>query len=186
MLSPAQDLLGRVFGYERFRGQQETIIAHVIGGGDGLVLMPTGGGKSLCYQIPALVRDGAAVVVSPLIALMRDQVAALLQVGVGGGPLGQQRDQLRLREGRGKLDRRIQHGRRQIGEQRVDVGDTDPLEHPGAVGLGGRDIRMWGAAGGRGHGRQLASTSARYPAASSIPSSSAPSEIRTRISHPSP
>ncbi len=82
MLSPAQDLLGRVFGYERFRGQQETIIAHVIGGGDGLVLMPTGGGKSLCYQIPALVRDGAAVVVSPLIALMRDQVAALLQVGV--------------------------------------------------------------------------------------------------------
>ena len=82
MPSPAQDLLGRVFGYERFRGQQETIIEHVIGGGDGLVLMPTGGGKSLCYQIPALVRDGAAVVVSPLIALMRDQVAALLQLGV--------------------------------------------------------------------------------------------------------
>ena len=82
MPSPAQDLLGRVFGYDRFRGQQEAIIEHVIAGGDGLVLMPTGGGKSLCYQIPALVRDGAAVVVSPLIALMRDQVAALLQLGV--------------------------------------------------------------------------------------------------------
>ena len=82
MSSPAQDLLGRVFGYDRFRGQQEAIIEHTIAGGDSLVLMPTGGGKSLCYQIPALVRDGAAVVVSPLIALMRDQVAALLQVGV--------------------------------------------------------------------------------------------------------
>ncbi len=82
MPSRAQDLLGRVFGYDRFRGQQETIIEHVIAGGDGLVLMPTGGGKSLCYQIPALVRSGAAVVVSPLIALMRDQVAALLQIGV--------------------------------------------------------------------------------------------------------
>ena len=82
MSSPAQDLLGRVFGYDRFREQQEAIIEHTIAGGDSLVLMPTGGGKSLCYQIPALVRDGAAVVVSPLIALMRDQVAALLQVGV--------------------------------------------------------------------------------------------------------
>ena len=82
MPSPAQDLLGRVFGYDRFRGQQEAIIEHTIAGGDSLVLMPTGGGKSLCYQIPALVRDGSAVVVSPLIALMRDQVAALLQVGV--------------------------------------------------------------------------------------------------------
>ena len=80
--SPARELLGRVFGYDRFRGQQETIIEHTIGGGDSLVLMPTGGGKSLCYQIPALVRPGAAVIVSPLIALMRDQVAALLQLGV--------------------------------------------------------------------------------------------------------
>ena len=80
--SPARELLGRVFGYDRFRGQQETIIEHTIAGGDSLVLMPTGGGKSLCYQIPALVRPGAAVIVSPLIALMRDQVAALQQLGV--------------------------------------------------------------------------------------------------------
>ena len=78
----ARELLGRVFGYDRFRGHQEAIIEHTIAGGDSLVLMPTGGGKSLCYQIPALVRPGAAVVVSPLIALMRDQVDTLLQAGV--------------------------------------------------------------------------------------------------------
>ena len=82
MPATARDVLGRVFGYGGFRGQQEEIIAHAIAGGDSLVLMPTGAGKSLCYQIPALVRPGAAVVVSPLIALMRDQVATLLQAGV--------------------------------------------------------------------------------------------------------
>lgn len=79
---PALDVLRSVFGYERFRGQQADIIGHVIAGGDALVLMPTGGGKSLCYQVPALVRDGVTVVVSPLIALMRDQVTALRQLGV--------------------------------------------------------------------------------------------------------
>jgi ATP-dependent DNA helicase RecQ len=71
-----------VFGYEAFRGQQAQIVAHVVAGGDALVLMPTGGGKSLCYQIPALVRPGLGVVVSPLIALMKDQVDALRQAGV--------------------------------------------------------------------------------------------------------
>ena len=82
MPASARDLLRRVFGYERFRGRQEEIVEHTIAGGDSLVLMPTGGGKSLCYQIPALIRPGAAVVVSPLIALMRDQVDGLLQAGV--------------------------------------------------------------------------------------------------------
>ncbi len=77
-----REALGRVFGYGAFRGEQEAIVEHVAGGGDCLVLMPTGGGKSLCYQIPALLRDGVAVVVSPLIALMQDQVDALLQAGV--------------------------------------------------------------------------------------------------------
>ncbi|HKA40916.1 MAG TPA: DNA helicase RecQ [Burkholderiales bacterium] len=75
-------LLGDVFGYPAFRGAQAEIIEHVTAGGDALVLMPTGGGKSLCYQIPALMRAGCAVVVSPLIALMQDQVAALVAAGV--------------------------------------------------------------------------------------------------------
>jgi ATP-dependent DNA helicase RecQ len=79
------DVLRRVFGYESFRGQQAEIIEHVCAGGDALVLMPTGGGKSLCYQIPALVRPGVGVVVSPLIALMQDQVDALRALGVRAG-----------------------------------------------------------------------------------------------------
>ncbi|WP_085555728.1 DNA helicase RecQ [Azospirillum agricola] len=78
----ALNALRAVFGYDSFRGQQADIIDHVVHGGDALVLMPTGGGKSLCYQIPALVRDGVTVVVSPLIALMRDQVMALRELGV--------------------------------------------------------------------------------------------------------
>ncbi|RAN98470.1 DNA helicase RecQ [Micromonospora noduli] len=83
--SDALAVLGRVFGYDAFRGFQQDVIDHVVAGGDALVLMPTGGGKSLCYQIPALVRDGVAVVVSPLIALMQDQVDALTAVGVRAG-----------------------------------------------------------------------------------------------------
>ena len=80
--SPAAEILEHVFGYSAFRGEQQAIIEHVASGGDALVLMPTGGGKSLCYQIPALLRAGTAVVVSPLIALMQDQVSALLEAGV--------------------------------------------------------------------------------------------------------
>jgi ATP-dependent DNA helicase RecQ len=78
----ARSILKEVFGYPEFRGPQAEIVAHVAGGGDCLVLMPTGGGKSLCYQIPALLRAGTGIVVSPLIALMHDQVAALLEAGV--------------------------------------------------------------------------------------------------------
>ena len=80
--SSPQEILHTVFGYPAFRGEQEAIVNHLIGGGDALVLMPTGGGKSLCFQIPALAREGTAIVVSPLIALMQDQVEALLQLGV--------------------------------------------------------------------------------------------------------
>ncbi len=83
----AGELLHRVFGFSGFRAQQEDIIAHLLEGGDALVLMPTGGGKSLCYQIPAMLRDGTGVVVSPLIALMQDQVNALLQNGVRAAAL---------------------------------------------------------------------------------------------------
>jgi ATP-dependent DNA helicase RecQ len=79
---PALDTLRTVFGHPAFRGAQRDIVTHVEEGGDALVLMPTGGGKSLCYQLPALLRPGTALVVSPLIALMQDQVAALRQVGV--------------------------------------------------------------------------------------------------------
>jgi len=81
------EVLRTVFGFPSFRGDQADIIDHVVGGGDALVLMPTGGGKSLCYQIPALCRDGVAIVVSPLIALMRDQVEALRQLGVRAAAL---------------------------------------------------------------------------------------------------
>jgi ATP-dependent DNA helicase RecQ len=88
----AETALHTVFGYDRFRGQQHDIINQVINGGDALVLMPTGGGKSLCYQIPALVREGTGVVISPLIALMQDQVDALTAVGVRAGFLNSTQD----------------------------------------------------------------------------------------------
>ncbi len=76
------EILKTVFGYDSFRGQQQEVIEQLLAGQDALVLMPTGGGKSLCYQIPALIRPGVGIVISPLIALMQDQVSALLQLGV--------------------------------------------------------------------------------------------------------
>ncbi|MGZ8195222.1 MAG: DEAD/DEAH box helicase, partial [Methylosarcina sp.] len=76
------EILKAVFGYECFREPQEEVIDHLLNGKDALVLMPTGGGKSLCYQIPSLIRPGVGIVISPLIALMQDQVNALLQLGV--------------------------------------------------------------------------------------------------------
>jgi ATP-dependent DNA helicase RecQ len=81
LLKPLE-ILKTVFGYDHFRGQQQEVIEQILGGNDALVLMPTGGGKSLCYQIPALIRPGVGIVISPLIALMQDQVRALLQFGV--------------------------------------------------------------------------------------------------------
>lgn len=90
--SEALATLHRVFGYEAFRGEQGAIIEHVVAGGDAVVLMPTGGGKSLCYQIPALVRPGTGVVVSPLIALMQDQVDALRALGVRAGFMNSTQD----------------------------------------------------------------------------------------------
>ncbi|MFF8711381.1 DNA helicase RecQ [Streptomyces sp. NPDC015184] len=90
--SDARRTLHRVFGYEAFRGEQEAIVDHVVAGGDAVVLMPTGGGKSLCYQIPSLVRSGTGVVVSPLIALMQDQVDALRALGVRAGFINSTQD----------------------------------------------------------------------------------------------
>ena len=87
MNASALDLLQSVFGYPSFRGQQQAVVEHLSEGGDALVLMPTGGGKSLCYQIPALMRQGTGIVVSPLIALMQDQVDALREAGVAAAYL---------------------------------------------------------------------------------------------------
>jgi ATP-dependent DNA helicase RecQ len=108
-LRQALEVLNDVFGYPSFRGHQAEVIEHVAGGGDALVLMPTGSGKSLCYQIPALLRDGVAVVVSPLIALMQDQVAALAELGVRAAFLnstltGAEAAEVEGRVRRGELD----------------------------------------------------------------------------------
>ena len=92
LAAQARSVLRDVFGYDAFRDRQQAIIEHLLAGGDALVLMPTGGGKSLCYQIPALLRDGTAVVVSPLIALMQDQVEALRQLGVAAAFLNSSLD----------------------------------------------------------------------------------------------
>src|SRR3546814_10176581 len=80
--APPLQTLQQVFGHAAFRGEQAAIVDHVTSGNDALVLMPTGGGKSLCYQMPAILREGCGIVVSPLIALMQDQVEALRQLGV--------------------------------------------------------------------------------------------------------
>ncbi|WP_037472110.1 DNA helicase RecQ [Simplicispira psychrophila] len=110
MSSAQHTVLQDVFGYEQFRGPQEAIVGHVIGGGDALVLMPTGGGKSLCYQVPAIVRQqsgqGVAIVVSPLIALMHDQVGALHEAGVSAAFLNSSLDY----EAAQDVERRLQTG----------------------------------------------------------------------------
>jgi ATP-dependent DNA helicase RecQ len=107
----AATVLHRVFGFENFRGRQEEAISHVIDGGDALVLMPTGGGKSLCYQIPALVRPGTGIVISPLIALMQDQVQALRQLGIRADFLNSTQDS----------------GTRHVVEQQFKAGELDLL-----------------------------------------------------------
>jgi len=99
----AQQILHDVFGYAAYRGEQQAIIEHVVAGGDALVLMPTGGGKSLCYQIPALVRPGTGIVVSPLIALMQDQVDALRLLGVKAAFLNSSINADAAREVQGQL-----------------------------------------------------------------------------------
>jgi len=103
------NVLKAVYGYDSFRGRQAEIIAHVIAGNDAFVVAPTGGGKSLCYQIPALCRNGAGLVVSPLIALMEDQVTALAQAGVKAAALnsrlsGAEKERVWRDMGRGELD----------------------------------------------------------------------------------
>ncbi len=143
----AHQVLRRVFGYESFRGDQRSIVEHVIAGGDALVLMPTGGGKSLCYQVPALVRPGVGVVISPLIALMQDQVDALSALGVRAGFLNstQYPDERRMVEAQfvaGELDLLY------LAPERLRLESTAQLLDRGKVALFAIDeahcVSQWG------------------------------------------
>src|SRR5487761_2207669 len=102
-ITAAQKILRDTFGYTSFRGAQQAVVEHVAAGGDALVLMPTGGGKSLCYQIPALLRRGVGIVVSPLIALMQDPVEALPHLVVPSAFLNSSLDADAARDVSGRL-----------------------------------------------------------------------------------
>ncbi|TLG09470.1 DNA helicase RecQ [Nocardia cyriacigeorgica] len=143
----AQQVLRRVFGYDSFRGDQGAIVDHLVSGGDALVLMPTGGGKSLCYQVPALVRPGVGVVVSPLIALMQDQVDALSALGVRAGFLNstQNPDERRMVEAQyvaGELDLLY------LAPERLRLESTAKLLERGKIALFAIDeahcVSQWG------------------------------------------
>jgi ATP-dependent DNA helicase RecQ len=149
--APALEVLHRVFGYEAFRGPQQEVVEHVCAGGDALVLMPTGGGKSLCYQVPSLVRPGTGVVVSPLIALMQDQVDALRTLGVNAGFLNSTQGPQERRD----TERALLAGELDLlylAPERLRVGSTvdllDRLEAQGGIALFAIDeahcVAQWG------------------------------------------
>ena len=125
-------VLERTFGYTEFRGQQEEVVRHTVDGGDSLVLMPTGGGKSLCYQIPSIVRDGTGIVVSPLIALMRDQVEALRQAGARAACLNSSMPYHEVRRveaalASGRLDLLYVAPERLLGDRTLELLSSVPL-----------------------------------------------------------
>ena len=172
-MSPAHSVLHDVFGYAQFRGPQEAIVEHVIAGGDALVLMPTGGGKSLCYQVPAIVRRdagrGVTVVVSPLIALMHDQVGALHEAGVEAAFLNSTLDWQQTQD----VERRLARGEITLlyaAPERVTterfLGLLDDLHARGQLGLFAIDeahcVSQWGH-DFRPEYRQLSILHTRYP-----------------------
>ena len=172
-MSPAHSVLHDVFGYAQFRGPQEAIVEHVIAGGDALVLMPTGGGKSLCYQVPAIVRRdagrGVTVVVSPLIALMHDQVGALHEAGVDAAFLNSTLDWQQTLD----VERRLARGEITLlyaAPERVTterfLGLLDDLHARGQLGLFAIDeahcVSQWGH-DFRPEYRQLSILHTRYP-----------------------
>ncbi|HQQ68687.1 MAG TPA: DNA helicase RecQ, partial [Alicycliphilus sp.] len=172
-MSPPHFVLHDVFGYEQFRGPQQAIVEHVIAGGDALVLMPTGGGKSLCYQVPAIVRrdagHGVTVVVSPLIALMHDQVGALHEAGVEAAFLNSTLDWQQTLE----VERRLSRGEITLlyaAPERVTtdrfIGLLDDLHARGQLSLFAIDeahcVSQWGH-DFRPEYRQLNLLHARYP-----------------------
>ena len=169
MTPSALEILHRVFGYPEFRGQQAEIVEHVANGGDALVLMPTGGGKSLCYQIPALLRPGVGVVVSPLIALMQDQVDALLLAGVRAAFLNSSQDfadvvDTERRLMRGELDLVYVAPERLLTER--FIGLMDQLDERGQLALFAIDeahcVSQWGH-DFRPESIQLSKLHERYP-----------------------
>ena len=178
----ASHVLRSVFGYDRFRPPQDEVVAHLIAGGDSLVLMPTGGGKSLCFQIPSLVRFGTGIVVSPLIALMQDQVAALRQAGVRAAFLNssQRPDEARRVEAQfraGELDLLYLAPERLLLERTLDLLDGSPLalfaiDEAHCVSQWGHDFRP--------EYLQLAVLGQRYPGVPRI-ALTATADERTRL-----